>query len=67
MKVNRDPTLAIQKLIKIVLSESLSLDYISKELFDYLYVEFTRTPVFYILPKIHKPGFPPRGRLIVST
>lgn len=24
-------------------------------------------PVFYILPKIHKPGFPPRGRPILAA
>lgn len=66
-KITYDPTLAIQRLIKIVLSEVLALDYISKELFDFLYVEFPRVPEFYILPKIHKPGFPLRGRPILAA
>lgn len=60
-KIDHDPTQTIQKLIRIVLSEALALDYINKDLFDFLYVEFPRVPIFYVLPKIHKPGFPPGG------
>lgn len=47
--------------------EALSLDYISKELADFLIVSHSRVPLFYLLPKIHKPGLPPRGRPIVAT
>lgn len=64
-KIDQDLTLTIQKQIRVVLSEGLALDYINKDLFDFLYVEFPQVPVFYILPKIHKPGFPPRGRPIL--
>lgn len=67
IKISHDPTLAIQKLIKFVLSEGLVLDYITKDLFDFMFVEFPRVPVFYVLPKIHKPGFPPRGCPIVAA
>lgn len=66
-KLSRDPTTSIQSLVKIVLSEGLAQDIITKELHDSLYVEYPRIPVFYILPKIHKPGFPPRGHLIMAA
>lgn len=39
-KISHDPTLAIQKLIKVVLSEGLALDYITKDVFDFLFVEY---------------------------
>lgn len=30
-------------------------------------VDHPRVPTFYLLPKIHKPGFPPRGRPTVAA
>lgn len=56
-----------QKQVRIVSSEGLALDFITKDLYDYLYVEYPEVPIFYVLPKIHKPGFPPRGRPIVTA
>lgn len=47
--------------------KALLFDYINKELSDYLIREHPRFPFFSLLPKAHKPGFPPQGRLIVST
>lgn len=49
------------------MNEALSLDYITKELADFFIVEYPKVPLFYLLPKIHKPGFPPKGRLIVAA
>lgn len=45
----------------------MALDHINKDLADFLMIEYPRTPVFYLLPKIHKPDRPPKGRLIVSA
>lgn len=65
-RVEQDPTPTVQRQVKLVLSEGLALDFISKELFEFIYIEFPRVPVFYILPKIQKPGFPHRGHPIVA-
>lgn len=34
---------------------------------DFLTQEHPRVSIFYLLPKIHKPGFPPKSRPIVSA
>lgn len=66
-KINTDPTQAISHLTRVTVQEGLSLDYIIKELADFLIVEHPRIPLFYLLPKIHKPGFPPKGCPIVAA
>lgn len=66
IKVSRDPTQVVVNVIRMV-QEGLAMDYISKELADYLIPEHPWVPIFYLLPKIHKPGFPPRGRPIIAA
>lgn len=66
-RIKEDPTKSIMSIIRVTLQEVLSLDYIDKNLADFLTVDFPRVPRFYLLPKIHKPGFPPRGRLIAAA
>lgn len=66
-KISFDPTRSILNLVRIMIHEALSLDYITKDLADFLLIEHPRVPLFYLLPKIHKPGFPPKGRPIVSA
>lgn len=51
----------------MILQEGLSLDYIDMSLMKFLFNDFPRTPVFYVLPKIHKLGFPPLGRPILAA
>lgn len=55
-KIEQDP---VQKQVRTVLSKGLALDFISKDLFEFMYIEYPRVPVFYIMPKIHKPELPP--------
>lgn len=43
------------------------MDYITKDLSDFLINEHPWVSVFYILPKVHKPGFPPVGHPIVAA
>lgn len=66
-KIPSDPTCSILNLVRIMVHKALSLDYITKDLADILIVEHPGVPLFYLLLKIHKPGFPPRGWLIVSA
>lgn len=65
LRIAKDPIRSIMNIIKTTLQEALALDYIDKNLFDYLMVDFPRVPYFYLLPKIHKPGHP--GRPIVAA
>lgn len=67
MQMEQDPTRSIARLIKISVQEALALDYISKDLADFLVIDFPRIPTFYLLPKIHKPGFPTKDRPIVAA
>lgn len=67
VKLTSDPTRSIMNLEKVTVHEALSLDFITKDISDYLINEHPRVPRFYLLPKIHKPDFPPRGRPIVAT
>lgn len=50
-----------------MVDEGLALDYIDKHLRDFLLNNHPRIPVFYILPKVHKPGVPPVERPIVAA
>lgn len=59
-EIDADPMKHVQTVIKTVLVEGVNLGYISEELANLLTVKSPRTPIFYVLPKIHKPGFPQR-------
>lgn len=59
-----DPTGEVCRLIQKTVREGLLFDYITNSTAEYL--QKYRVPIFYTLPKIHKPGFPPPGRPIVS-
>lgn len=67
LKLDGDPTGRFSNILKVILHEGLALDYIDQDLMKFLFSEYPRTPVFYVLPKIHKPGFPPAGRPIVAA
>lgn len=62
-----DPTSRYYNILKVILQEGLALDYIDTNLMNFLLSEHPRTPVFYVLPKIHNPGFPPVGRPNVAA
>lgn len=66
-RIPKDPTSSIMNLIKVIVQVALSLDYINKVLCDILIQEHPRVPIFYLLPKVHKPGFPPMGRPTVAA
>ncbi len=53
--------------VKSVLDDLHQLGEIGKKCHKYLYVENPRTPLFYLLPKIHKGITPPPGRPILSA
>lgn len=65
-EITYDPGKQIQALIQMVLVEATNLGYITEDVAKSLFKHQYRTPVFYTLPKIHKPGYPPPGRPIVS-
>lgn len=67
VKLSGDPTKSFLNSLKVTIREGLALDYISKELSDFLINEYPRVRVFYVLPKVHKPGFPPLGHPIVTA
>uniref|UniRef100_A0A803SUQ2 Reverse transcriptase domain-containing protein n=1 Tax=Anolis carolinensis TaxID=28377 RepID=A0A803SUQ2_ANOCA len=64
--LNKDPVDKIRSIIRTVCSEGLALGYISIQTHEFLIKQFPRTPLFYMLPKIHKGIHPPPGRPIVS-
>jgi hypothetical protein len=64
-KVGRDNTSTISKEINSVIQEYFEAGHLSEDHRKYLTVVEPRTPCFYMLPKIHKPGNP--GRPIVSA
>lgn len=66
-KIKKDPTNSSMNVIKVFIQEVLALDFIGKDLTEFLLIEFPRVPVFYLLSKICKPDFPPKGRLIMSA
>lgn len=61
MQIEQDPTRSIARLVKIIMNETLAFDYISKDIANFLIIDFPRIPTFYLLPKIHKPGYPPKS------
>lgn len=64
--LSADPSKRITNLVHTVVQEALTLGYINDHIAKFLIQSEPRIPLFYLLPKIHKPGFPPRGRLIIS-
>lgn len=64
--VPNDPSKQIICLIHITVNEACMLGYISDQVAKFLIQKEPRTPLFYLLPKIHKPGFPPKGHPIIS-
>ena len=62
----KDPTDDISRVIRTTLSEGITFGYIDKKTTEFLTKKYPRTPVFYILPKIHKSLSAPPGRPIVS-
>lgn len=59
VKISSDPTRFILNIVRIMVHKAFSLDYFTKDLADFLIVEHPTVPLFYLLPKIHKPSFPP--------
>lgn len=66
-KLSTVATTRFSNVLRTIFHEGLAMEYITKDLKNFMLNEFPRTPVFYALPKIHKPGFPPSGRLIVAV
>lgn len=65
-RITQDPGKQVKTLIQTVLLEATNLGYITETTAKTLNKQQFRTPIFYTLPKIHKPGFPPPGRPIIS-
>lgn len=67
-EIQEDPSRNVMKLIQTVLTEALNLGYISENTVKALTKQEYRIPVFfYVLPKVHKLGFPPPGSPIISS
>jgi peptide-methionine (R)-S-oxide reductase len=64
-KIPSDMTNTYNKQITEYIKEQQERGHITKEIAQYLITKSPRTPIFYILPKIHKTGIP--GRPIVSA
>lgn len=65
-RLERDPSKYFQNIIRTTLDEAWFLNYISEDIYKVLINNTPRTPIFYILLKIHKEQRPPVGRPIVS-
>lgn len=66
-KIQRDPMASIKYLIRIMVLEAMALKYINQELANFFINEYPRIPLFYLLPKMHKPRFPSKSKLIVTA
>lgn len=58
-RILSDPTRHASNLIRIVVQDAFIMDLISETLAGFLINKQPRVPIFYVLPKIHKGGFPP--------
>ncbi|XP_075684661.1 uncharacterized protein LOC142652871 isoform X2 [Rhinoderma darwinii] len=65
-QINYDPKFEISREIKNIIEEALTGGIIDDDLAQYLVIVQPRTPVLYVLPKIHKSLTDPPGRPIVS-
>lgn len=63
--VQCDPTNHVTNIIKITINEAMVMGYINEITAKFLTNSFPRVPIFYTLPKIHKPGVPPSSRPIM--
>lgn len=63
-EIHEDPSGKIKKLIQIVLVEALNQGYITENIMKMLNKQEYRIPIFYVLPKIHKPGSVPPAILL---
>lgn len=66
-KLKTDPTVDFKKIIVELTTQALEQHWITKEEFNYLNKDHPVTPVFYMLPKIHKSLIKPKGRPIVAS
>ena len=67
MPLEEDLTWSHSLRITAFLQTMLDRDEITQKIFDYLRPLNSRTPQFYLLPKIHKSARPPPGRPILSA
>ncbi|CAH2251713.1 Hypothetical predicted protein [Pelobates cultripes] len=67
LKLNGDPTIQVKRLIETTLQKGLEQEFLDQDFWEFLQQSNPRTPVIYILPKIHKSLQDPPGRPIVSA
>uniref|UniRef100_A0A8C5MP67 Reverse transcriptase domain-containing protein n=1 Tax=Leptobrachium leishanense TaxID=445787 RepID=A0A8C5MP67_9ANUR len=65
-KLKSDPVKDIRHKMEPLLQEGLDKGILNMAEFEYLSMKFTRTPHFYVLPKMHKNPVKPPGRPIVA-
>ncbi|XP_069506974.1 uncharacterized protein [Ambystoma mexicanum] len=66
-KLPSDPTESIRAQIAVIAQRALESGAINDKEFRFLTIKGTRTPLIYVLPKIHKDLLNPPGRPIVSS
>ncbi|XP_069508614.1 uncharacterized protein [Ambystoma mexicanum] len=66
VKLQGDPSLIISREIENLGKDALEREIITQKEFNFLVPKNTRTPLIYMLPKIHKSMSAPPGRPIVS-
>jgi len=66
-KLDHDPTMKHNRIIQDFLQDNGPEEGLSYKAIKLLTPKLPRTPVFYTLPKTHKPSKPPPGRPIVSS
>ena len=66
-KISKDLTTSHTTTVNHYLEGLLKAGEINNKLRSRILTHDPKTPAFYLLPKIHKPGFPPPGRPIVSA
>lgn len=64
--IKDDPVKEIQSLLASLLKEGLEQGYVGPKEYEFLTKQFPRTPILYLVPKIHKSLHEPPGRPIVS-
>ena len=64
-KLDHNPTKEHEEIVRTTIDRLVEEDEISEETAKKLYPSNSRTPLFYLLPKVHKGGCP--GRPVVSS